>query len=166
MEGEEDRKYILLRRDEEYDIFTDGFYIYAGILEKGKMVFGKYIQDFQIDISSKERNLLRKKTSEMRKLNPVRVYGIGEWTRDIQEWEIGGYSFFYGTIDLRDVDGKKVAANKFLKITDENKVKFERVRDTVRELERLFKERDRLLKELEKEGIILDNKAVIKMMIK
>lgn len=143
-----EKKLTLLRRDNEFDIFTDGHKIFAGVLEKGKMVYGAQIGDLDISMSSRQENDIRKKVAKAREFKPVKLLTAGVWDEECKEVEIVGCVWDYGMMSLIASDGEEYSLDDLYQPNDKSKAILEIMKRQAKVRERAMAEIQKLEEEL------------------
>ncbi len=141
-------RWVLLKRDKEFDIFTDGTTIYAGVLEKGKPVYGYEIGELDLDLDSKTENYIRKKVAKYRKIKKRKVIYYLFPTTKI--FEAVGYVWDSGSLFLVDYEGLIRYENDCYIYNKKSKVLVDKLNKLIREWYKIKREIYKVEEKLEK----------------
>ena len=142
------KRWRLIKREKEFDIFTNGFSIYAGVLEKGKPLYAYEIDSIDTGLDSKTRNYIRKQVAKVRKIKKRKVMYYSYPT--IKVFDVVGYAWDSGNLFLIGEDGLMHYESDCYIFNKRSKSLIDKLKKLIKERDKIDREIDRIEKKLEK----------------
>lgn len=148
-----EQNYTLLKRKAKYDVFTDGDTVYAGDFHPLHPSCGYEIDTISLRAyGAPLENYIKKMVAKARKCKPVTAYIFNYYQDDeMGKFEIVGYRWEHGLVDLISKDGKLFHRDSVLRDTPKTAqlvAEFKKVRQERRAIQEREKKLEKKLNKL------------------